>query len=83
MEIGDPPCPRAALHGRIQSLYSEVNEVALRVEQVRDEVGHNWKILFGSLGEAFLGVGAAQVDLRLRVTVHGVGEQARATPAQP
>ncbi len=59
-----------------------MNEIALRVEQVRHEVGYNWKIFFGSLGEAFLGVRAAQVDLRLHVTVHAIGEQACAAPVQ-
>jgi hypothetical protein len=60
------PCPGAPLNGGVQPFYPEVNEVALRVEQVGDEVGHDWEILLCSLCEAFLGIGTTQIYLQLR-----------------
>jgi hypothetical protein len=60
------------LNGRIQPLDPEVNKIALRVEQIRDEVRDDREIFFCSLSKAFFRIGASQVHLgRRKTSVHG------------
>lgn len=48
-----------------------MNEVALRIEHVGHEVGHDGEIFLRSSREALFRVGAAKVDLLFRVKCWG------------